>query len=46
MDVFYRANVTDGLFHEEWSMEDGRPHGGKFRLNESHHFVFFFFFFF
>ena len=30
MDVFYRANVTDGLFHDKWSMEDGKPHGRKF----------------
>ena len=29
MDVFYRANVTDGLFHEEWFIEDGTPSGGK-----------------
>jgi mannosyl-oligosaccharide alpha-1,2-mannosidase len=30
MDVFYKANVTDGLFHDEWSMEDGKPRGRKF----------------
>jgi mannosyl-oligosaccharide alpha-1,2-mannosidase len=30
MDVFYRANVTDGLFHEEWSIEYGTPSGSKF----------------
>lgn len=30
MDVFYRANVTDGLFHDKWSIKDGKPHGGKF----------------
>ena len=30
MDVFYRANLMDGLFHDQWSMEDGEPHGRKF----------------
>ena len=34
MDVFYRANVTDGLFTklEEWNFEDGTPWpgGGEF----------------
>ena len=30
MDVFYRANVTDGLFHEQWLIEDGTPSGSKF----------------
>ena len=30
MDVFYKANVTDGLFHDEWSMRDGSPSGRKF----------------
>lgn len=32
MDLFYRANVTDGLFNEEWNFEDGTPWpgGGKF----------------
>ena len=30
MDVFYRANVTDGLFHNQWTMDDGKPYGGKF----------------
>ncbi|KAF8801524.1 hypothetical protein BYT27DRAFT_7216011 [Phlegmacium glaucopus] len=24
MDVFYRANVTKCLFHDEWSMKDGK----------------------
>ena len=39
MDVFYRANVTDGLFHEEWFVEDGAPSGSKSVPNESHHFL-------
>ena len=30
MDVFYKANVTDGLFHEQWNFDDGTPWGGKF----------------
>jgi mannosyl-oligosaccharide alpha-1,2-mannosidase len=30
MDVFYKANVTDGLFHDEWDIEDGTPSGSKF----------------
>jgi mannosyl-oligosaccharide alpha-1,2-mannosidase len=30
MDVFYRANETDGLFHEQWFIEDGTPSGSKF----------------
>jgi mannosyl-oligosaccharide alpha-1,2-mannosidase len=30
MVVFYEANVTNDLFHDEWSMEDGKPHGRKF----------------
>ena len=32
MDVFYRANVTDGLFTKEWNFEDGTPWpgGGEF----------------
>jgi mannosyl-oligosaccharide alpha-1,2-mannosidase len=30
MDVFYRANVTDGLFHKEWSLEYGLPLGAQF----------------
>jgi len=32
MDVFYRANVKDGLFHDEWSMKDGTPHGEHFTI--------------
>lgn len=35
MDVFYRANVTDGLFHDEWSMKDGTPQGRKCLDKES-----------
>ena len=30
MDIFYRANETDGLFHDEWYIDDGNPVGGKF----------------
>ena len=30
MDIFYRANVMDGLFHELWSIEYGTPSGSKF----------------
>ena len=29
MNVFYRANVKDGLFNNIWLMEDGTPAGGK-----------------
>ena len=36
MDVFYRANVTDGLFQSEWFMDDGKPNGGKFVLKKSY----------
>jgi len=32
MDVFYRANVTNGLFHDEWSMKDGTPQGEHFTI--------------
>ena len=43
MDVFYKANVTNGLFHDQWSMEDGKPHGGEFfpPLNEITHTILF-----
>ena len=34
MDVLYRANVTDGLFHMDWSLDDGAPSGGKVYSNE------------
>jgi len=30
MDIFYEANVTNGLFHEKWTLEDGAPWGGKY----------------
>ena len=36
MDVFYRANVTDGLFQSEWFMDDGKPNSGKFVLKKSY----------
>ena len=29
MNIFYRANVTDGLFQDQWSIEDGTPAGSK-----------------
>jgi len=29
MNVFYKANVTDGLFNDVWFMKDGTPTGGK-----------------
>jgi len=29
MNVFYRANVKDGLFNDNWLMKDGAPTGGK-----------------
>ncbi|KAF8801529.1 hypothetical protein BYT27DRAFT_7216015 [Phlegmacium glaucopus] len=32
MDVFYRANVTNGLFHDQWSMKDGKPSGQHFTI--------------
>jgi len=32
MDVFYRANVTNGLFHDKWLMKDGKPHGQHFTI--------------
>ncbi|KAF4610263.1 hypothetical protein D9613_010302 [Agrocybe pediades] len=32
MDVFYRANVPDGLFHENWSFKDGKPTGSHFTI--------------
>jgi mannosyl-oligosaccharide alpha-1,2-mannosidase len=43
MDVLYRANVTDGLFLNEWSMDDGKPMGSKFihALNHSKPHLFF-----
>ena len=50
MDIFYRANVTDGLFHEQWFIEDGTPSGGKVKglSHELNHFktspLFFFLF--
>ena len=37
MDVFYRANVKDGLFHEMWFIEDGTPSGSTF-IDELNHF--------
>lgn len=27
MDLVYKANVTDGLFHEHWLVKDGSPTG-------------------
>jgi len=27
MNVFYKANVSDGLFADKWQMEDGQPSG-------------------
>jgi len=32
MDIFYQANVTDGLFHEKWTVEDGAPWGNHFTI--------------
>lgn len=29
MNVFYKANVKDGLFNDNWLMKDGRPKGGR-----------------
>jgi len=29
MNVFYKANVKDGLFNDVWFMKDGTPTGGK-----------------
>lgn len=29
MNVFYKANVKDGLFNDNWLMKDGTPTGGK-----------------
>jgi mannosyl-oligosaccharide alpha-1,2-mannosidase len=44
MDIFYRANVTDGLFHEQWNIEDGTPSGGKF-IHELNHYEPYLFFY-
>ena len=33
MDVFYRANVKDGLFHDTWFIDDGTPSGSTFYPN-------------
>jgi hypothetical protein len=30
MDLVYKANVTDGLFHEHWLVKDGSPTGSTF----------------
>lgn len=34
MEVFYNANVTDGLFTDRWGVKDGAPFGGLFRIHE------------
>jgi len=30
--IFYRADVTDGLFHDKWLMKDGKPHSQHFTI--------------
>lgn len=30
MNLVYKANVTDGLFHEHWLVKDGSPTGSTF----------------
>ncbi|KAF8799864.1 hypothetical protein BYT27DRAFT_6849121 [Phlegmacium glaucopus] len=32
-DVFYRANNTYGLFHDQWSRTDGNPSGQHFTIS-------------
>ncbi|KDR73258.1 hypothetical protein GALMADRAFT_72667 [Galerina marginata CBS 339.88] len=32
MNVFYKANVKDGLFHEHWRVKDGAPTGAHFTI--------------
>ncbi|KAF9525568.1 glycoside hydrolase [Crepidotus variabilis] len=32
MDVFYKANVTDGLFQEYWLLDNGEPTGTHFTI--------------
>ncbi|KDR66394.1 hypothetical protein GALMADRAFT_80958 [Galerina marginata CBS 339.88] len=32
MDLFYKANVTNGLFTEHWSMKEGVPVGSRFTV--------------
>ncbi|KIM37603.1 glycoside hydrolase family 47 protein [Hebeloma cylindrosporum] len=32
MNVFYKANVKDGLFHDNWLMKDGKPTGAHFTI--------------
>jgi hypothetical protein len=29
MNVFYKANVKDGLFNDNWLTKDGTPTGGR-----------------
>ena len=40
MDTFYRANVTDGLFQNQWYMDDGKPDVGKCSSPENRHTIF------
>ncbi|PPR01327.1 hypothetical protein CVT24_006329 [Panaeolus cyanescens] len=32
MQVFYRANVKDGLFHDNWDFHNGSPQGAHFTI--------------
>ncbi|KAF8154971.1 glycoside hydrolase family 47 protein [Crassisporium funariophilum] len=32
MNLFYKADVKDGLFHENWLMKDGTPTGAHFTI--------------
>ncbi|KAH9475725.1 Mannosyl-oligosaccharide 1,2-alpha-mannosidase IC [Psilocybe cubensis] len=32
MNVFYKANVSDGLFHDNWLMKEGTPTGTHFTI--------------
>jgi len=32
MNVFYRANVKNGLFHDNWAVKDGSPVGAHFTI--------------
>ena len=34
MDVFYKANVKNGLFHDNWLMATGEPTGGEHAQNK------------